>query len=286
MLKFLNRAIARFCHKHRRFGIPRLMMFVVFISAVVFLIDMMDTTGLFLRLLDFNADRVMSGEIWRLITWIFLPVSGNFIFAALALYFYYFIGATLEREWETPKFTIYYILGIALNLILGFVSRYVFHIYASLTSNYINLSMFFAFAVLFPDFVVRLFFIIPIKVKWLALINAAFFAYSIVFGIIVGQIFLALLPLIALLNFFIICGEDLIGYIRPYKSRVSTRTIRFRTAVRREERNKNNQAFRHKCSVCGKTDVDYPDLQFRYCSRCNGYHCFCVDHINSHIHFQ
>ena len=285
-MRFLNRAIDRFCQKHRRFGIPRLMMFIVFISAVVFVIDMMDQTGLFQFLLYFDADRIMSGEIWRLITWIFLPLSGQIIFAALALYFYYFIGSTLEREWETPKFTVYYISGIVLNLIFGFVARYVFKTYAYLTPDYINLSMFFAFAVLFPDFVVRLFFIIPIKIKWLALVNAAFFVYSIVRGIIAGQILLALLPLIALLNFFIICGEDLIGYVRPYKVRASAQTIRFKKAVRQGQQNKESQSFRHKCSVCGKTDIDFPDLQFRYCSRCNGYHCFCLDHISSHIHFQ
>ena len=262
------------------------MIYIVFISAVVLLIGLMDTTGLFMPLISFNADLIMRGQVWRLITWLFLPISSNILFIALALYFYYFIGSTLEREWGTPKFTIYYISGIILNLIFGFIMRYVFKLYVYLEPDFLNLSMFFAFAVLFPDFTVRLFFIIPIKIKWLALVNAAFFAYSIISGIIAGHILLALLPLVALLNFFIICGDDILGLIRPLKARASPRTISFRKATKKVQRERDNLPYRHKCSVCGKTDVYDQDAQFRYCSRCEGYHCFCMDHINNHEHFK
>jgi len=210
----------------------------------------------------------------------------DLFFTALALYFYYFIGSTLEREWGTPKFTIFYVFGIILNLIFGFVTRYAFGQIAFLTPDFLNLSMFFAFAVLFPDYSVRLFFIIPIKIKWLALLNAAFFAYSIVSGIIAGHILSALLPLVALLNFFVICGGDLLNLLRPIKVRTSPHVISYKKAAKKAQRDQDSQPYRHKCSVCGKTDVDNPDMQFRYCSRCNGYHCFCLDHINSHVHFQ
>ena len=296
-MKTLSRAIDKFCQKHRRFGIPRMMVYIIAVSAVVFLINIMDRTRTFLSLLIFFPDRILRGEIWRLFTWIFLPANpGNLLgsgmsfsdlfFTALALYFYYFIGSTLEREWGTPKFTIFYVFGIILNLIFGFVTRYAFGQIAFLTPDFLNLSMFFAFAVLFPDYSVRLFFIIPIKIKWLALLNAAFFAYSIVSGIIAGHILSALLPLVALLNFFVICGGDLLNLLRPIKVRTSPHVISYKKAAKKAQRDQDAQPYRHKCSVCGKTDVDNPDMQFRYCSRCNGYHCFCLDHINSHVHFQ
>ena len=263
------------------------MLFIVLISAGVFIIG---GTGM-LSFLAFSPDLILSGQVWRLITWIFLPLNSNIIFVAIALYFYYFVGSTLEREWGTAKFTIYYISGILLNIIYGFVMRYAVGVNAMIVPsiivpNYLNLSMFFAFATLFPDVTVRLFFIIPIKVKWLALINAVYFIYAIVTGILSGQIIIALLPIVALLNYFIICGDELLSNLRPLKIRTSPQMVNFKKAAKQAKRDMAEKPYRHKCAVCGRTDVDHPDLEFRYCSRCNGYHCFCIDHINNHIHFE
>jgi len=286
-LKAINKAIDKFCQKHRNFGIPRLMLIIIAITAVVYIIG---GSGL-IDFLSFNVDIILRGQIWRLLTWIFIPlntgagISGVF-FTAIALYFYYFIGSTLEREWGTAKFTIYYIFGILLNIIYGFGMWVVYHVSVPIIPVYLNLSMFFAFAVLFPDYVIRLFLIIPIKVKLLALVNGIFFIYQIVVGILAGSLFTAFMPLVALLNFFIVCGADLISYLRPIKVRTSQQTINFKKAARQAKRDLADKSYHHKCAVCGKTDTDYPELEFRYCSRCNGYHCFCIDHINNHIHFE
>jgi len=257
------------------------MLFIVLVSAAVFIIG-----GGLMNFLVFHPALVMRGEVWRLVTWIFIPLTDNIFFAAIALYFYYFIGSTLEREWGAGKFTIYYIFGILLNVIYGFFMWYGLGVTVYMVPNYLNLSMFFAFATLFPEHSVRLFFVIPIKVKWLALFNAAYFLYAIVSGLIAGQIFAALLPVVALLNYILICGEDLLSYIRPIKLRTSPQVINFKKAARQVKRDLADKPYRHKCAVCGKTDTDYPGLEFRYCSRCNGYHCFCIEHINNHIHFE
>jgi len=257
------------------------MIFVVILSAAVFLVGTFE-----LRVfLAFSPPLIMQGQVWRLLTWIFLPINNNMFFTALMLYFYYFIGSTLEREWGTAKFTIYYIFGILLNIIYGFIMYYILFLPVYLTAGFINLSMFFAFAVLLPDFTVRLFLIIPIKIKWLALANAAFFTFSIISEVLAGQFATAFLPLIALLNFFIFCGYDLFSYIRPLKFSMSKQTINFKKAAKRAKKDLADKPYRHICAVCGKTDTDYPDMEFRYCSKCNGYHCFCNEHINNHIHF-
>ena len=285
------------------------MRYIVFISAAIYVIRLMDSTGTLLILLGFHPGLIMRGQIWRLVTWIFLPLNDNLIFTILMLYFYYFIGSTLEREWGTPKFTVFYILGVLLNIIygfimwfvlrgsisainpndyitlLGFLNDYWFNFFW-LSPNYLNMSMFFAFAALFPDHKVLLFFIIPIKMKWLALIDGFYFVYSIISEIVNGHYALAFLPLVAILNFIIICGGYVLEYIRPYKVRNSPQAISFRKAAEKARREYDNKNYRHKCAVCGKTDTEYPDLEFRYCSRCSDYHCFCIDHINNHIHFQ
>jgi len=258
------------------------MLFIVLVSAGVFIIG---GGGLF-NFLAFHPDFIFRGQIWRLITWIFLPLTSNFFFVAIALYFYYFVGSTLEREWGAAKFTIYYIFGVLLNIIYGFVMWFAVGEFVYIVPNYLNLSMFFAFATLFPDVTVRLFFILPIKVKWLALFNAAYFIYAIVTGILAGQVFSALLPVVALLNYFIICGDELLANLRPLKIRTSPQMVNFKKAAKQAKRDLADKPYRHKCAVCGKTDTEYPDLEFRYCSRCNGYHCFCIDHINNHIHFE
>jgi len=260
------------------------MLVIVLISAAVFLLG---SGGLFdLNLLIFHPILIMRGQLWRLVTWLFLPLSGNIFFAAIALYFYYFIGNTLEREWGMAKFTIYYLFGVLLHLIYGFVVWFAFNGVAALDPRYLNLSMLFAFAVLFPDFVIRLFLIIPIKIKWLAIFNGAYFVVMLVGGIVAGNMILAFLPLVALLNFFIICGYDLLSYIRPLKIRTSPQIVNFKKASKRAKRDLSEKPYRHKCAVCGNTDVDHPGLEFRYCSQCNGYHCFCIEHINNHIHFE
>ena len=285
-MKHISRAIDRFCQKHRGFGIPKLMLFIVLISAGVFIFSSIGSD--LILFLAFSPDLILRGEVWRLFTWVFLPLAPNMaiFFVAIALYFYYFIGSSLEREWGTAKFTIYYIFGILLNIIYGFIMRYALGTFVYLSPSFLNLSMFFAFATLFPDHTVRLFFVIPIKIKWLALVNAVFFIWSIISGLIAGQLFSAFLPIVALLNYILICGEDLLSYIRPVKFRASPQVINFKKAAKQVKQDLANKPYRHKCAVCGKTDTEYPELEFRYCSRCSGYHCFCIEHINNHIHFE
>jgi hypothetical protein len=285
-LKALIRAIDKFCLTHRRFGIPRLMLYVVFGSAAIYLISKMDTTYTFLGLIEFDAGLILKGQVWRIISWVFFPNQGNILLMALMLYFYYFIGTTLEREWGTPKFTIYYIIGIVLNIVYGFIVWAITGRTPGLSSSYINLSMFFTFATLFPDMRVMLFFFIPVKIKWLALVDAVFFVYNIIFFSIAGLYFEALIPVVAVLNFFIFCADDLLSYLRPIRARNTRQAINFRKAAKQKRHEEASKPYRHKCAVCGKTDAEYPNLEFRYCSRCNGYHCFCAEHINSHVHFQ
>ncbi|MDR2599032.1 MAG: hypothetical protein LBC73_02015 [Oscillospiraceae bacterium] len=290
-MKSFRRSIDRFCQKHRNFGVPRLMLYIVIATAIVFILGTLDL----ISVLMFRPDLILQGQVWRLITWIFIPLNlgggfANMFFTAIALYFYYFIGSTLEREWGVPKFTIYYIFGILLHIIFGFIMYLAFGTIVYIVPMFLNLSMFFAFAALFPEFTVRLFLVLPIKIKWLALANAVLFLYEIIAGLIyasqLGEYFSALMPLIALLNFFLICGDELLIYLRPLKAKTSPRVINFKKAAKQAKRDLADKPYRHKCAVCGKTDVDYPNMDFRYCSQCDGYHCFCSEHINNHIHFK
>ena len=274
-----------FCYKHPRFGINNLMMIICIANIAVWLFSAMDTTGLLVNLLTFSPYHILRGQIWRLVTFAFVPMYSSPFSLLISLYFYYFIGSTLERQWGTGRFTIYYLCGILLQVIYGFIIYLTTGINYGMSANYINLSMFFAFATLYPDNVVLLFFIIPIKMKWLAVIDALYFAYSIFSNLGAGMGLMSFLPLIAILNYFLFCGDMLFGSVLPRGRQQRKNTVDFKREVHRIKYEQRNKNYTRKCEVCGRTDTDYPDLEFRYCSRCAGYHCFCQDHINNHIHF-
>ena len=284
MRSFMKR-VDLFCYKHPRFGINNLMMIICIANIAVWLFSAMDTTGLLVNLLTFSPYHILRGQIWRLVTFVFVPMYSSPFSLLISLYFYYFIGSTLERQWGTGRFTIYYLCGILLQVIYGFIIYLTTGINYGMSANYINLSMFFAFATLYPDNVVLLFFIIPIKMKWLAVIDALYFAYSIFSNLGAGMGLMSFLPLIAILNYFLFCGDMLFGSVLPRGRQQRKNTVDFKREVHRIKYEQRNKNYTRKCEVCGRTDTDYPDLEFRYCSRCAGYHCFCQDHINNHIHF-
>ena len=167
MRKLMNK-IDRFCYMHPRFGIPNLMLIVVIGNAAVWLLTKMDTTGQIVSLLSGSAQGILHGQVWRLVTYVFVPTEASPIWLLVMLYFYYWIGSCLEREWGNGKFTIYYVSGMLLTAIYGVVLSAILGRDVVVSTTYLNLSMFFAFATLYPDMQVLLFFIIPIKVKYLA----------------------------------------------------------------------------------------------------------------------
>ena len=284
MRAFMKR-VDLFCYRHPRFGINNLMLIIVIATGAVWLLGMMDTSGQLLSFLAFNPYLILRGQVWRLVTFIIYPTSGG-ISLLLFLYFYYFIGSTLEGVWGRGRFTIYYLMGALLTVVYGFALYFIIGLPLPVFSNYINLSMFFAFATLFPEQRVLLFYFIPIKIKWLALLDAAYFAYSIVDGLTGGLGAYSFLPLVAIVNYFLFCGGDLIRLLRPSGTREQRRsTINFKREARKINREQRAKGYTRKCAVCGRTDTDYPELEFRYCSRCKGVHCFCEDHINNHVHF-
>ncbi len=290
-MKKISNAIDRFSYKHPGFGINNLMLFIVIGKAIVYVMSLIDRSGYFLGYLLFSPQMIIQGQVWRIITFIFIPNSMSPIFLLISLYFYYFIGTSLEREWGKAKFTLYYISGILFTvvygMIAGLISRSSLLILAD--STYINLSMFFVFATLYPENRVLLFFIIPIKIKWLAYVDAAFFAFGIIQYLAAGYFVLALLPVVAVLNYFFFCGDiiiERIGFLRArFFSRRPSNVINMKKAAERARAENEGRGYTHKCSVCGRTDADHPELEFRYCSRCVGFHCFCQDHIHSHVHF-
>lgn len=303
----LKRNANRFLFKHRNKGIPNLMLYVGIGNIVVYVVYLiMRLKGIDVEiLLSFNAERILSGQVWRLFTYPFTFIFDySFLFfKVIALYFYYWIGKVLENNWGTLKLNLFYFCGLLLMDIAG-VLLYVFAgIPVLITASYINMSLFLAVATLIPEQRVLLFMVIPIKMRWMALVDIVLTVYSVirsvsVFSVLGGNmVWFALIvfgtaPLISLINYLLFFGRDvknLFGSHRIYQTRPKKPKPE---ATPNPDWAKNYRSasgekpYRHKCTVCGRTDTDCPDLEFRYCSKCAGYFCYCIDHINNHTHIQ
>lgn len=278
-MKKLSRSIDMFCYKHPNFGLSNLMLYIVIGTGAMWLLSMMDTTGMLESLLYLSPEMILKhGQVWRLLSFAFVPGDSG-IWELFFLYFYYMIGRTLEQTWGTARFNIFVIGGILLTVIYSFAVYLIGGISFSVGAHFIYMSMFFSFATLYPDMQVLLFFIIPIRIKWLALLNALYFVVEIVMLPFPYN----LLPVIAMLNYFVFFGGSLIDGLK--RSRRPKNSKDFKRKVSQIKYEEKLKSFTYKCEVCGRTENDDPELEFRYCSRCAGYHCFCGDHINSHIHF-
>lgn len=164
-----------FERKHPRFGIPNLMTYIVIGMLFVYVFDLLAAYASLSSYLNFDAVLILRGEYWRVITFIFLPPSTSALFIVFSLYLSYIIGSSLESEWGSCIFSVYYTIGIIGSIIAGFITGFAYN-------YYLNLSLFFAFTILFPDYQLTIFFIIPIKVKYLAVLDAMFFIVSFIIG--------------------------------------------------------------------------------------------------------
>ena len=277
-MKYLNNLIDRVCYQHPRFGIPNLVYYLIGGSCIVYLLDLLTYSRVAVSsLLEFNRDLIFQGQIWRLVTFLFTTWGQNPLFFLLAMYFFWFIGTNLEREWGTAKFTCYYGLGFLLTLAVGLLT-------GSASTAYIDLTLFLAFATLFPDTQFLIFFIIPVKAKWLGWIDGALLAFSFLGSLIALDLGGALLVVISILNYLLFFWPELMYQVKRMRGQANysrkSNVVNFKKAARDLKR----REYTHKCDVCGRTDVEFPDLEFRYCSRCAGYHCYCMDHINNHVH--
>jgi membrane associated rhomboid family serine protease len=250
-----------------RYAIPDLMRYIVILTGVVYGLMYIDRTGVIYSKLVLDWSDVLQGEVWRVLTFIFIPPSTGML-GLFVIYFYYTVGSALENEWGTFRFNIYYLLGILATIVVAFA----FRIPAS--AVYINLSLFLAFARIFPNYELLLFFILPVKVKYLAYLDWFFFAATIVMGGTASRI----IAVVSILNYFVFFGADILKGAKSNQQAYSNRQ-RFRRDI--------PQDFTyHRCTVCGKTEKDDPKLEFRYCNLCEGDYEYCMEHIRDHEHIR
>ena len=309
-LKNLRRQFDVFCYKNRDKGIPDLMLYICLGSGLVSFAGMMNGGSFLYNLLCFDKAAILRGQVWRLFSWLLTEqLGGTAILSLLLLYFFYRLGKAVEMSIGTFKFNLFYLGGVLLMDLFAMIAcpteeviisnmivpPEVFTAFYSDMAYYLHLSMVLAFATMYPDSQFLVLFVIPVKAWVLALVDLVLIGIS-VFNLCYPVMLFphCLFPLIGLLTYFIFFGGDMHNLL-PLSWRVRARQ-KNRTQTARpkvipfdaqpRQAPKQEAPHTHRCTVCGRTDVSHPDLEFRYCSRCKGYFCYCEDHISNHNHIQ
>ncbi len=294
-MKNLRKRFERFCFQHRNWGVPNLMLYLCVGSGLVYLFTMATNNPVIYNFLIFDRQLILQGQIWRLFTYAITFNGGSMLMTLIGLICYYSLGRAMENIWGTLRFNLFYLSGILLMDLYCMV----FGGYA--TVDYLNLSLFLAYATMYPEAHFLLFFIIPVKAWIFALVDLALTLFSVIS--LSYPVFLFphnLFPLVALGNYFLFFGKDVLNVIpvswqvnarrlfkKKPKGTTKTGTIPFPKAGSYQASTATVKApYTHKCTVCGRTDVSNPELEFRYCSKCNGYYCYCQEHISNHTHVE
>lgn len=289
-MKNLRNRFERFCFRHRNVGVPNLMLYITIGTALVYLFTMATENDILYYWLCFDRALILQGQVWRLISYALLMSRGNIVFMLLALMCYYSMGRGMENVWGTLRFNLFYLCGIVIMDIYCMI----FDCYADV--YYLNLSLFLGYATLYPNAQFLIFFIIPVKAWVLALVDLV-----LVLAGLIGDVFpYNLFSVLSIANYFLFFGKDVLNVIplswqanfrrlfrkkKKYAPESKSKPIPFPSAGSYQASVAQTKApYNHRCTVCGRTDVSDPDLEFRYCSRCSGYHCYCQDHISNHEH--
>ena len=268
------------------------MLYIALGTAVVYVMSQISGNPFLYNLLYFDRELILKGQVWRLITYPLTYNAGNLILTAIVLFCYYSIGRAIENIWGSLRFTLFYLTGV----LMMDVYCMIFGGYASVT--YLNLSLFLSYATLYPDAHFLLFFIIPIK----AWIFAVFDLAIVLIDLLTMPFPINFFSVISLANYFLFFGSDVLNVI-PMSWRANAGRLFRKKPVRHTSQSRPKvipfdagsyeastatvkAPYTHRCTVCGRTDISHPDLEFRYCSRCKGYYCYCEEHISNHSHIQ
>ena len=289
-MKWLNKLERKF-GKH---AIPNLMFYVVILYAVGFIFELI-APEFYYNFLSLDMSAVFRGQIWRLVTFIIQPPATNLLFVIFTLYLYYMIGRQLELVWGSFRFNVYYFMGVLFHIVGAILAYALFEVSLPMGTYYLNMSLFFAYAAIYPNQQFYLMGLIPVKVKWLAWIDAAYFGYTILQAFLpayggnelYGWYFKAsaLEAFVSILNFLVFF------MMTRNMRRFSPKEIKRKQTYRREVQQGRQEAqhangAKHRCHVCGRTELDDENLEFRYCSKCNGNYEYCQDHLFTHEHVK
>lgn len=282
--------------KFGKYAVPNLTIILLLCYVAGYVIELFNSS--FFAYLTLNPYMIIHGQIWRLVTWVIIPPSSLDIFTLIMLLFYYSIGTVLERTWGTWKYNVYIFSGMFFTILGAFLCMGLYYLLKSMgisivymgaqipdalifdmgalsfSTYYINIAIYLAYAMTYPDAVVLLMLVIPVKMKWMGILDLVLLGLSF----LSGDLFTKFAVGAALIN---------VGLF--YLTNIKRTNISPKQIKRRHDFNRDiakNTVTKHKCAICGRTDEDSPDLEFRFCSKCNGNYEYCQNHLFTHEHVK
>ena len=285
-MDFINKMERKHGHK----AIANLTSYLI--ACYVFGYIMMKVAPNVVGYLTLDPGAIFRGQIWRIISWVLIPPSSLNIFTIIMLFFYYSIGRTLEQTWGDFKYNLYIFSGILFTVIGAIIfyllesrmhpgSQVLLVMPYLFSTFYINMSIFLAFAVTYPETKVYLYFLIPIKMKWMGFVEALFVGYEFISGPLPTKVVI-LASMLNFLVYYLLVSKTPKRRRRPAKSGTGRKNNI--TPIRRDVEKPAEKKPVHRCCVCGRTELSDPDLEFRYCSKCQGNFEYCQDHLFNHEH--
>lgn len=272
--------------KYGRYVVPGLTNYIIATYIVGYILYVINPG--WLEYITLEPGLILQGQIWRLVSWVLIPPGSPNIFTIITLLFYYSVGMTLERTWGGFRYNVYIFGGLIFTVIGAFFAYLIAKaglpagsiplVGGAFSTYYISMSVYLAFALTYPDMQVLLYLVIPVKMKWMGFIYVAFIVYDCINMSWAGRVAV----IASLLNFMVFFMMT--RNYRELSLRERRRKKEFKRAVQQSKPNPGQT--RHKCAVCGRTEQDDPDLEFRYCSKCNGNYEYCQDHLFTHEHVK
>ena len=294
-MKFIDKLERKF----GKYGIENLTIYIIVSYVLGYALMILNPSVL--SMLSLNVTKILHGQIWRLITWVIYPpsTSSTIWFVIAILFFYYPISASLERTWGSFRFTLYILSGIVFTVISAFILYFltggVLDAYlngAQFSTYYISLSIFLAYALTYPDMQVMLYFVIPIRMKWMLIFELVYLGYQVVriFSIGIASYGTGMGILVGVLNCvqIVVPVLNMFWFFHAMKTRLSGKQKKRQKEFRAQfsQPRPGSGIARHKCAICGRTELTNPELQFRYCSKCVGNREYCQDHLFTHQHVK
>jgi hypothetical protein len=270
------RLLSRLEHALGRLAVPYLSQALVVCQIVVYVVAMgvnaqNQARGILDRVEDklvLIPDKVLEGEVWRLVSFLLWPPVENVFLALLAWYCFWWTGSALERVWGTFRYNLYLLIGWVATVAASFLT-----LDSPASNGFLFVGVLLAFAWMVPEFRVLIYFVLPIPVKWIAWVTWA----GIAAAVVLGSWAIKAQAVAAVANFLLFFGRDLIKAAQTARRRMARQQAAYVAEVKRAE-------FFHQCRVCGITDRTHPKMDFRYCSKCAGQCCYCTDHLRAHEH--
>lgn len=255
---------------------------------------------------------ILHGQVWRLVTWVISPpspmaasiMSGLDIFLVMImLYFYYSLGTSLEHAWGTWRYNVFLFTGMLLTIAGAFLCMGIYYLSPGnklaapiifsagaylFSTYYVNMSIFFAYALTFPEAEILLMLVIPVKAKWLGWLYGGMLLLDLIqnirYAISASAFHWIYWFAVAAIGASLL--NSLIFFLRSRNNvHLSPKQIKRRAEFRQDIR-RNPKITKHKCAVCGQTNEDDPMLEFRFCSKCNGNYEYCQNHLFTHTHVK